>query len=107
MAQYVFTMHRLSKVVPPKREILKNISLSFGGVVDGVLALLLLGDAQLVEQLPEEQSEQQQHQRGQGALQCPAQGRAGHGIRCAWGQGRRDVGQAVILRFAGLARHAL
>ncbi|MGE4476940.1 MAG: hypothetical protein AB7E18_16840, partial [Stutzerimonas sp.] len=29
MAQYVYTMHRLSKVVPPKREILKNISLSF------------------------------------------------------------------------------
>ncbi len=29
MAQYVFTMHRLGKVVPPKREILKNISLSF------------------------------------------------------------------------------
>lgn len=28
MAQYVFTMHRLGKVVPPKREILKNISLS-------------------------------------------------------------------------------
>jgi hypothetical protein len=24
MAQYVFTMHRLGKVVPPKREILKN-----------------------------------------------------------------------------------
>ena len=29
MAQYVYTMHRLCKVVPPKREILKNISLSF------------------------------------------------------------------------------
>ncbi len=29
MSQYVFTMHRLGKVVPPKREILKDISLSF------------------------------------------------------------------------------
>ncbi len=29
MAQYVYTMHRVGKVVPPKREILKNISLSF------------------------------------------------------------------------------
>ena len=28
MAQYVYTMHRVGKVVPPKREILKNISLS-------------------------------------------------------------------------------
>ncbi len=29
MAQYVFTMNRVGKVVPPKRQILKNISLSF------------------------------------------------------------------------------
>ncbi|MBF6622047.1 MAG: ATP-binding cassette domain-containing protein, partial [Pseudomonas stutzeri] len=40
MAQYVYTMHRLSKVVPPKREILKNISLSFfPGAKIGVLGL--------------------------------------------------------------------
>lgn len=37
---YVFTMHRLGKVVPPKREILKNISLSFfPGAKIGVLGL--------------------------------------------------------------------
>ena len=29
MAQFVFSMHRLGKIVPPKREILKDISLSF------------------------------------------------------------------------------
>ncbi|MDP3082405.1 MAG: energy-dependent translational throttle protein EttA, partial [Rubrivivax sp.] len=29
MAQYVFTMNRVGKTVPPKRQILKNISLSF------------------------------------------------------------------------------
>jgi hypothetical protein len=29
MAQYVYTMNRVGKVVPPKREILKDISLSF------------------------------------------------------------------------------
>jgi energy-dependent translational throttle protein EttA len=29
MAQYVFTMNRVGKIVPPKRQILKNISLSF------------------------------------------------------------------------------
>ncbi|ENP7510415.1 ABC transporter, partial [Salmonella enterica] len=28
MAQFVYTMHRVGKVVPPKRHILKNISLS-------------------------------------------------------------------------------
>ncbi|MGS5114779.1 ATP-binding cassette domain-containing protein, partial [Escherichia coli] len=26
MAQFVYTMHRVGKVVPPKRHILKNIS---------------------------------------------------------------------------------
>ncbi len=29
MAQYIYTMNRVSKLVPPKREILKDISLSF------------------------------------------------------------------------------
>jgi len=40
MAQYVFSMHRLGKIVPPKREILKDISLSFfPGAKIGVLGL--------------------------------------------------------------------
>ena len=40
MAQYVFTMNRVGKVVPPKRQILKNISLSFfPGAKIGVLGL--------------------------------------------------------------------
>lgn len=40
MAQYVYTMNRLSKTVPPKREILKDISLSFfPGAKIGVLGL--------------------------------------------------------------------
>jgi ATP-binding cassette ChvD family protein len=40
MAQYIFTMHRVGKVVPPKREILRNISLSFfPGAKIGVLGL--------------------------------------------------------------------
>jgi sulfate-transporting ATPase len=38
--QYVYTMRRVSKVVPPKREILKNISLSFfPGAKIGVLGV--------------------------------------------------------------------
>ncbi len=40
MAQYVYTMSRVGKVVPPKREILKDISLSFfPGAKIGVLGL--------------------------------------------------------------------
>ena len=40
MAQYVYTMIRVGKVVPPKRQILKNISLSFfPGAKIGVLGL--------------------------------------------------------------------
>jgi len=40
MAQYIYTMHRVGKVVPPKRYILKNISLSFfPGAKIGVLGL--------------------------------------------------------------------
>src|SRR5919112_2371786 len=40
MAQYVFTLHKVGKIVPPKREILKDISLSFfPGAKIGVLGL--------------------------------------------------------------------
>jgi sulfate-transporting ATPase len=40
MAQYVFTMNRVGKVVPPKRQILKDISLSFfPGAKIGLLGL--------------------------------------------------------------------
>ncbi len=40
MAQYVYTMHRVGKIVPPKRQILKDISLSFfPGAKIGVLGL--------------------------------------------------------------------
>src|SRR5215471_18925360 len=40
MAQYVYTMNRVGKIVPPRRVILKDISLSFfpGGKI-GVLGL--------------------------------------------------------------------
>jgi ABC-type multidrug transport system ATPase subunit len=50
LAQYVFTMHRLGKVVPPKREILKNISLSFfPGAKIGVLGLNGSGKSTLLK----------------------------------------------------------
>ena len=40
MAQYVYTMNRVGKIVPPKRVILKDISLSFfPGAKIGVLGL--------------------------------------------------------------------
>src|SRR5690606_15243099 len=40
MPQYVYTMNRVGKIVPPKRQILKDISLSFfPGAKIGVLGL--------------------------------------------------------------------
>jgi sulfate-transporting ATPase len=40
VAQYVYTMHRVSKTVPPKRQILKDINLSFfPGAKIGILGL--------------------------------------------------------------------
>jgi len=49
MAQYVYTMHRVGKVVPPKRQILKNISLSFfPGAKIGVLGLNGSGKSSLL-----------------------------------------------------------
>jgi len=50
MAQYVFTMNRLGKVVSPKREILKDISLSFfPGAKIGVLGLNGSGKSTLLK----------------------------------------------------------
>jgi len=49
MAQYIFTMNRVSKVVRPKREILKDISLSFfPGAKIGVLGLNGAGKSSLL-----------------------------------------------------------
>ena len=49
MAQYVFTMNRVGKIVPPKRQILKNISLSFfPGAKIGVLGLNGSGKSSLL-----------------------------------------------------------
>ncbi len=40
MAEYIYTMHRVGKIVPPQREILRDISLSFfPGAKIGVLGL--------------------------------------------------------------------
>ncbi len=50
MAQYVYTMQRVGKVVPPKRQILKNISLSFfPGAKIGVLGLNGSGKSTLLK----------------------------------------------------------
>jgi len=50
MAQYVFTMHRVGKIVPPKRQILRNISLSFfPGAKIGVLGLNGSGKSTLLK----------------------------------------------------------
>ena len=50
MAQYVFTMNRLGKIVPPKRQILRDISLSFfPGAKIGVLGLNGAGKSTLLK----------------------------------------------------------
>src|SRR5512138_1066167 len=50
MAQYVYTMNRVGKIVPPKRQILKNISLSFfPGAKIGVLGLNGAGKSTLLK----------------------------------------------------------
>ncbi|WP_213768481.1 energy-dependent translational throttle protein EttA [Caballeronia sp. dw_19] len=49
MAQYVFTMNRVGKIVPPKRQILKDISLSFfPGAKIGLLGLNGSGKSTLI-----------------------------------------------------------
>jgi len=49
MAQYVYTLRRVGKVVPPKRQILKNISLNFfPGAKIGVLGLNGSGKSSLL-----------------------------------------------------------
>lgn len=50
MAQYVYTMNRVGKVVPPKRQILRDISLSFfPGAKIGVLGLNGSGKSTLLK----------------------------------------------------------
>ncbi|KWT72504.1 MULTISPECIES: energy-dependent translational throttle protein EttA [unclassified Variovorax] len=50
MAQYVYTMNKVSKTVPPKRQILKDISLSFfPGAKIGVLGLNGSGKSSLLK----------------------------------------------------------
>ncbi|MEO6985072.1 MAG: energy-dependent translational throttle protein EttA [Paralcaligenes sp.] len=50
MAQYVYTMNRVGKIVPPKRQILRNISLSFfPGAKIGVLGLNGSGKSTLLK----------------------------------------------------------
>lgn len=49
MAQYIYSMHRVSKVVPPKKTVLKDISLSFfPGAKIGVLGLNGAGKSTLL-----------------------------------------------------------
>ena len=50
MAQFVYTMNRVGKIVPPKRQILKDISLSFfPGAKIGVLGLNGAGKSTLLK----------------------------------------------------------
>ncbi|MEL6868624.1 MAG: energy-dependent translational throttle protein EttA [Pseudomonadota bacterium] len=57
MAQYIYTMNRVSKIVPPKRQILRDISLSFfPGAKIGVLGLNGSGKSSLLRIMAGEDS---------------------------------------------------
>ena len=67
MAQYVYTMRRVGKIVPPKRAILKNISLTFfPGAKIGVLGLNGSGKSSLLKIMAGEDTEL----RGRGRAAC-------------------------------------
>jgi sulfate-transporting ATPase len=58
MAQYVYSLRRVGKIVPPKREILKNISLNFfPGAKIGMLGLNGSGKSTLLKILAGEDTE--------------------------------------------------
>jgi len=58
MAQYIYTMNRVGKIVPPKREILRDISLSFfPGAKIGVLGLNGSGKSTLLRIMAGEDQE--------------------------------------------------
>ncbi len=58
MAQYVYSMHRVGKMVPPKRQILRDISLSFfPGAKIGVLGLNGSGKSTLLRIMAGEDTE--------------------------------------------------
>ena len=58
MAQYVYTMQGVSKIVPPKRVILENIHLSFfPGAKIGVLGLNGSGKSSLLRIMAGEDTE--------------------------------------------------
>ncbi len=69
MAQYVYTMNKVSKTVPPKRQILKDISLSFfPGAKIGVLGPERLGQVLAAQ----DHGRHRQGDRRRGACRCPA-----------------------------------
>jgi len=70
MAQYVFTMNQVGKVVPPKRKILDNISLSFfPGAKIGVLGLNGSGKSTLLRIMAGQDTEIEGEARPQPGIQ--------------------------------------
>lgn len=69
MSQYVYTMNRVSRIVPPKREILKDISLSFfPGAKIGVLGLNGAGKSTLLRIMAGEDVEYEGEARAQSGI---------------------------------------
>jgi ATP-binding cassette ChvD family protein len=69
MAQYIYTMNRVGKIVPPKREILRDISLSFfPGAKIGVLGLNGSGKSTLLRIMAGEDTEIEGEARAQSGI---------------------------------------
>jgi energy-dependent translational throttle protein EttA len=69
MSQFVYTMHQVGKIVPPKREILKDISLSFfPGAKIGVLGLNGSGKSTLLRIMAGQDKEHNGEARAQADL---------------------------------------
>ena len=79
MAQYIYTMNNVSKLVPPKREILKNINLSFfPGAKIGVLGINGSGKSTLLRIMAGVDTEFSGEARAQAGRVRPSHGREYH-----------------------------
>ena len=108
MAQYVYTMNQVAKVVPPKRHILRDISLSFfPGAKIGVLGLNGSGKSSLLRIMGGQDTEFEGEARPQagirvGFLPQEPKLQAGHTVREAVEEGVADT-LGLVTRFNAIS----
>jgi len=108
VAQYVYTMNQVAKVVPPKRHILRDISLSFfPGAKIGVLGLNGSGKSSLLRIMGGQDTEFEGEARPQagirvGFLPQEPKLQAGHTVREAVEEGVADT-LGLVTRFNAIS----